>query len=140
MVEENKIMTCHDVTSSLQHLMSNNGSQNQGISELRFPSHSNTRDAPFLLDAGFSIREMQRKPPDTPTKPFFGAGGSMLRQFDEHHAGLTRKSSVESATATPPRSVVGIGGKGAQTWSYLIGQTKHDRVVYTGCSRETRLF
>ncbi|KAF8484392.1 bifunctional 6-phosphofructo-2-kinase/fructose-2,6-bisphosphate 2-phosphatase [Gautieria morchelliformis] len=92
--------------------MSNNGSQNQDLSEPRL--HSKTRDASFLLDAGFSIRDMQRKPPDTPSKPFFGAGGSMLRQFDEHHAGLTRKSSVESPTATPPRSVVGIGGKVAK--------------------------
>lgn len=71
----------------------------------------------FLLDVESPSQDMQRKQPDTQSKPFFGAGGSMLRQFDEHHAGLTRTNSLDSATATPPRSVVGIGGKGAQTWS-----------------------
>lgn len=45
-------------------------------------------------------------------KPFFGASGTMLKQFDEHHA-LSRKPSTDvMAVATPPRSVVGIGGKG----------------------------
>ncbi|KIJ27860.1 hypothetical protein M422DRAFT_190528 [Sphaerobolus stellatus SS14] len=38
----------------------------------------------------------------------------MLKQFDEVHGGLTRKSSRESGLATPPRSVVGIGGKVAK--------------------------
>lgn len=45
-------------------------------------------------------------------KPFFGASGSLLKQFDEHHA-LSRKPSADfMKVATPPRSVVGIGGKG----------------------------
>ncbi|GJJ12489.1 hypothetical protein Clacol_006731 [Clathrus columnatus] len=52
-------------------------------------------------------------PAHSSSKPFFGAGGMMLKQFDEHHA-LSRKHSTDLATAapTPPRSVVGIGGKG----------------------------
>ncbi|KAG6899101.1 hypothetical protein C0993_000903 [Termitomyces sp. T159_Od127] len=38
----------------------------------------------------------------------FGAGGPMLKQFDES----TVVSRIGSQTATPPQSVKGIGGKG----------------------------
>ncbi|KAI0049684.1 bifunctional 6-phosphofructo-2-kinase/fructose-2,6-bisphosphate 2-phosphatase [Auriscalpium vulgare] len=40
----------------------------------------------------------------------FSAGGPMLKQFDESHIG----SRLASQAATPPRSVVGIGGKVAK--------------------------
>ncbi|KAI0282603.1 bifunctional phosphatase [Russula aff. rugulosa BPL654] len=39
----------------------------------------------------------------------FGAGGRLLRQFDESH-----QSKITSQATTPPRSVVGIGGKGTK--------------------------
>ncbi|EJF62512.1 bifunctional 6-phosphofructo-2-kinase/fructose-2,6-bisphosphate 2-phosphatase [Dichomitus squalens LYAD-421 SS1] len=46
--------------------------------------------------------------PDVGTPPaMFGAGGPMLKQFDQS----TATSRAISQTATPPRSVVGIGGK-----------------------------
>ena len=124
----------------LRNTMSNNSSRNQDRSGAHFPSHYNSQVASSLLDAGFFPRDMQRKQPDIPGKPFFGAGGSMLRKFDEHHAGLTRRNSVESATATPPRSVVGIGGKGAPSWSRSVNRTKCNFWVHIAFSCETRLF
>ncbi|KAN0105247.1 bifunctional 6-phosphofructo-2-kinase [Russula decolorans] len=39
----------------------------------------------------------------------FGAAGRLLRQFDESH-----QSKITSQATTPPRSVVGIGGKGTK--------------------------
>lgn len=122
--------------TSLSTIMSINGSRNQDASEPRFATHSNVKDTSLLVDATLRLREMQRKQPDTPNKPFFGAGGSMLRQFDEHHAGLTRQSSIDSATATPPRSVVGIGGKGKQSTSVV----SYELITTFGVSCETRLF
>ncbi|KAI0036638.1 bifunctional 6-phosphofructo-2-kinase/fructose-2,6-bisphosphate 2-phosphatase [Vararia minispora EC-137] len=51
---------------------------------------------------------------DTPSSPnyppVFRAGGSRLKQFDESQVG----SRIMSQSATPPRSVVGIGGRVAK--------------------------
>ncbi|KAI8998941.1 hypothetical protein BD414DRAFT_138619 [Trametes punicea] len=52
-------------------------------------------------------------PPDTETETppaAFGAGGPMLKQFDQSNA----TSRIMSQASTPPRSVVGIGGKVAK--------------------------
>ncbi|KAI0362795.1 bifunctional 6-phosphofructo-2-kinase/fructose-2,6-bisphosphate 2-phosphatase [Trametes cingulata] len=49
--------------------------------------------------------------PDVGTPPAaFGAGGPMLKQFDQSNAA----SRIISQASTPPRSVVGIGGKVAK--------------------------
>jgi hypothetical protein len=112
--------------------MSNNS---QDASEPRFTTHSSFKETSLIVDASRHLREMQLKQLDTPSKPFFGAGGSMLRQFDQHHAGLTRQSSIDSATATPPRSVVGIGGKGVQIKSAVSFELS----TTSGVSCETRL-
>ncbi|KAI0781273.1 bifunctional 6-phosphofructo-2-kinase/fructose-2,6-bisphosphate 2-phosphatase [Trametes elegans] len=49
--------------------------------------------------------------PDVETPPAaFGAGGPMLKQFDQSNAA----SRMLSQASTPPRSVVGIGGKVAK--------------------------
>jgi len=99
-------------------VMSNNRSHY--ASERTVASLLGSRDPPIPLEP--DTQDMQRKHPDSPAKPFFGAGGSMLKQFDEHHAGVIRKSSMESAhaSATPPRSVVGIGGKGASCFAVVL--------------------
>jgi hypothetical protein len=86
-----------------------------GVSERALTSILRSRDPPTVIHAISQSPEVRRVVADTPTKPFFGAGGPMLRQFDEHHAGLSRKPSMESPKAGPPPSVVGIGGKGVDS-------------------------
>lgn len=99
--------TCHERIRTLLVM----SMRPEYASERPITTPPGVRDPPILLET--EKKDMLRKHPDSPAKPFFGAGGSMLKQFDEHHASLTRRSSMESARASTPRSVVGIGGKGA---------------------------
>ncbi|KAF8526846.1 bifunctional 6-phosphofructo-2-kinase/fructose-2,6-bisphosphate 2-phosphatase [Hysterangium stoloniferum] len=97
--------------------MSNEDLLNRDVTERGLSSLLNSRDPPAANNAAIQPPEIRRiipDIPDIPNKPFYGAGGTMLRQFDKHHAGLSRKPSMEPATVGPPPSVVGIGGKVAK--------------------------
>ncbi|OCH95219.1 bifunctional 6-phosphofructo-2-kinase/fructose-2,6-bisphosphate 2-phosphatase [Obba rivulosa] len=60
-----------------------------------------------------SMKESDGRAEPSPSAPpaVFGAGGPMLKQFDQSTAAGSR---IASQSVTPPRSVVGIGGKVAK--------------------------
>ncbi|KAJ3476515.1 hypothetical protein NLI96_g11102 [Meripilus lineatus] len=62
-----------------------------------------------LEEAHFKISQPDSLPASTPPA-VFGAGGPMLKRFDQS----TATSRIGSQAGTPPRSVVGIGGKVAK--------------------------
>lgn len=103
-------------------LMSNNSTRDHQAVERDLSTALFSRDLPMPIGTGSQPLDAKRKLPESPVKPFFGAGGKMLKQFDEHHAGLTRQSSRDSGIATPPRSVVGIGGKGVYDNMIISGR------------------